>query len=193
MKIAVFTDTFIPEINGVVTSAKKLLIGLEKRGHGIIVFSPKYATNIDHIGKAIKIIRYPSASLPNYKEVRFVLPNAPDIANRIRLFKPDVIYSLTPASMGLVALSIAKMFNTPLVSTFHTFVADPEYLKHIKLDKIKGADKAIWKWCNTVLNRCNAITSPSKATKKELQANGVKKSIKVISNGIDTSKIKQKS
>jgi glycosyltransferase involved in cell wall biosynthesis len=192
MRIAVFTDTFVPEINGVVTSAKKLLLGLEERGHEIFVFCPKYKTNVKKIGTNIRIIRSISAPLPRYKEVRMVLPNPTVVAHRIRKIKPDIIYTLTPAGMGFLGLSVAKMFRLPSVSTFHTYVADPNYLKHINLHRIKGAETAIWTVMSTTMNRYTALTSPSVATMKAMKKHGFKKPIKVISNGIDTSKIHQK-
>ncbi len=89
-------------------------------------------------------------------------------------------------ALGHQAISIAKFLRKPIVGTFHTFFADPDYLKHIKIDG-KIIEKIGWIYSNAHYNRCDVVTVPSIETGKELKQRKCKPPIRYISNGIDLS------
>ncbi|MFH1182365.1 MAG: glycosyltransferase, partial [Candidatus Woesearchaeota archaeon] len=117
---------------------------------------------------------------------KFTLPFDPLLLNYIRKEKIDIIQFHTPAMLGMQAIIIAKALDIPLIGTFHTFIMDPQYLKHIRLSH-RLMEKFAWKWSNAFYNRCDLITCPSERTKAELIAKNCKKPMKVIPYGIDLS------
>jgi 1,2-diacylglycerol 3-alpha-glucosyltransferase len=78
----------------------------------------------------------------------------------------------------------AKTLRKPLVGTFHTFHADPDYLKNVKL-QTELFQKITWKLETFLYNECDIVTCPSEVTKKELLENHCKAPVEVVSNGID--------
>ncbi|MDD5649958.1 MAG: glycosyltransferase [Candidatus Nanoarchaeia archaeon] len=193
MKIAMFTDTFMPNINGIVTSVRNSSINLAKKGHKIYIFTvkPKDKKFITKLGKNIKIFYYNPINLINYPDFQLVLPRLADMITKIRQIKPDVIHIHTPSFLGWSALLISKMFKIPVVSTYHTLL--PDFLKYLpipNLDNSKTAKKLTWDYTKSFYNRCNLVTTPSIAMKEELRKNGIKKPIVFLSNGVDLNKFK---
>jgi 1,2-diacylglycerol 3-alpha-glucosyltransferase len=189
MNIAIFTDTFLPQTNGVVTATIDLAKGLSKNGNKIIIFAPKYNTKKEFKYKNVKVIRESGIPALFYEDFKLVIPNFLKIQSIIKKEKIEIIHFQTPISLGMQAIMIAKLNNLPLVGTFHTFFADPEYLKHIKIN-IKPIQDIAWTFSNMFYNRCNLVTCPSEHAKTELLKNNCRKEIKVISNGIDFEKFR---
>ncbi len=196
MKIAVFSDTFYPQTNGVVTSIINSSKELAKKENEIMIFAPKPKSGLKkkiNFGKNIQVSYSHSLPLPAYKDYRIAFPGMITCLRKIRRFRPDVIHLHSPFSMGIQAFICAKVFNIPLVGTYHTLF--PEFIKYLPVPKLKDreiAKKMTWRYTNLVYNRCSIITTPSLAMKKELVKYKIKKPIKVISNGIDLSKFQRK-
>jgi 1,2-diacylglycerol 3-alpha-glucosyltransferase len=187
MKIAVFTDTFLPNIDGVVTSILNLVKGLSDRGHKIFIICPKYSKMKEEFSyKNIEVIRVsgiPALFYPNYKLTGFL---STDLIKKFKSEDIDIIHFMTPLTLGLEAIFISKILKIPLVGTFHTFFGDPNYLKHVKMD-YKFFENIVWRYSKFFYNKCDLITCPSETTKQELILHKHTKLIKVISNGIDFS------
>jgi 1,2-diacylglycerol 3-alpha-glucosyltransferase len=184
LKIAIFTDSFYPQINGVATSVAMISRWLSKNNHNVIIFAPKYKIKNEFNEKKVIIKRVFGISGKFYEGFKISMPFDPRIINNIISFKPDIIHFHTPITLGFQAIMISKLLRIPLVGTFHTFIADEEYLKHIKV-KNKLMQKAAWNYSNFYYNQCDIITCPSICAKKELLQNNCKKKTIVISNGID--------
>jgi len=188
MKIAIFTDAFIPIYSGVVTAVINLAKGLADRGHKIYIIAPKFNIKEEFAYKNIKIIRIPSIPAPLNNDFKLTNFYSFKLMNYLKKEKVDIIHFATPLSLGIQAILIAKTLNKPLVGTFHTFSADKQFLEGIHLDykSIQTfMQKFMWELNRLYYNRCDLITCPSKTAAKELVTNGLSKNIKVISNGID--------
>jgi 1,2-diacylglycerol 3-alpha-glucosyltransferase len=184
MKIAIFTDTFYPQINGVVTSIDTLAKGLSEKGHSVTVIAPKHKVAREEKRK-YKVIRTRSVPALFYEDFKFTSPIDAIVFHKLNKEKIDIVHFMTPITVGSQAINYAIYKNLPLVGTFHTFFADEEYMKHIKLN-YSLFKKVAWKYSNLYYNSCDLVTCPSEHTKKELKKNRCKREIKVISNGIDT-------
>jgi len=194
MRIAFFSDTFLPQINGVVTTVINYSKFLASRGHKIIIIAPKpkIKKNIN-LGSNIIIKYITSIDFPTYKEYRIAIPTFISILQSLYKFKPDIIHIHSPFSIGWQGIVSSKVFNLPLIGTYHTIF--PEFLEYIPVRTIKKKDsveKIVWRTTNFIYNNCDLITSPSVAVKNLLIKNGIKKPVKVISNGIDLSKYQTK-
>ncbi len=185
MKIAMFTDTYHPQFNGVVTSIDFFVNELRKK-HEVHIFCPEAPgfENKDkfvHTLKSIEFKRYPGyriglpAYLINYDFSGF-----------------DIIHLQTPATLGVAGLLIGKKNKIPIVGTFHTLI--PEYSDYITKAKIAKelTKNALWKFIKHFYNSCDAVIAPSYAIKKELERHGVRKDIYVIPTGISLNKTAKK-
>ncbi|MGM5483752.1 MAG: glycosyltransferase [Nanobdellota archaeon] len=187
MNVAIFSDTFLPQINGIVTATLNLAKGMADRGHTVHLIVPKFKTGEEFKYKNVNVVRVPSMKAYFYEGFRFSLFFNPFIFNYIKKNDIEVIHFETPVTLGVEAIINAKLSKIPIVGTFHTFIADKDYLKHIGMDN-RFFELVTWKYINFFNNSCDLVTSPSNFTAKELQDKGCKKDIKVISNGIDLSK-----
>lgn len=192
MKIAIFTDVFPPLVNGVVThiiNTSQLLC----RKNRLIIFAPKpkKIAPVKPLSglKNLKIYYLPSFPAFIYPELRLSLPFSFKAAQVIKGFQPDIIHFHSPGPLGIIGITLAKKWQTPLVATFHGYIMEPEYLTIIGLDKFNlHQNKLINRFCWTIFsfifNQADTIISPSKYVKKDLLNHHFSTPIKVISNGV---------
>jgi 1,2-diacylglycerol 3-alpha-glucosyltransferase len=184
MKIAIFTDTFVPQINGVVTFVSDISKELSDRGHKVYIICSKFNNCQEFNYPNVKVIRMGSIPAYFYEDFRFTLPLSWSLYKFLKKEKIDIIHFHTPITLGLQAILISKILKVPLIGTYHTNIADPNYLKHVKLN-YKPIQKVSWKYNNYYYDQCDLITCPSEVTRQELKKNNFKKPIKTISNGIN--------
>ncbi len=187
MKIAFFTDTYEPQINGVVTAIKLFARHLRKKGHGVDVFCPSAgampASDKDH--------RFPSVEFRNYPGYRIAIPYALAFEKEFRSADFDIIHVHTPAVIGVAGILLGKLYKKPVVGTFHTMLPDYSHyilggLQNIKpLQKI--TKKLLWKYTSIFYNSCDVITAPTEDVKIMLERHGVRKKIIVMPTGIELS------
>lgn len=159
MRIAMFTETFLPSTDGIVTRLCATLKYLEQEGHEVLLFAPsgapkKYAS--------ATIVGIPAMPFILYPEKRFALP-WPRIGRHIKRFQPDLIHAVNPAFLGLGGIYYAWRFHLPLVASYHTNV--PAYAHHYRLDFL---EPALWWYFRTLHNRANLNLATSRATMAEL-------------------------
>jgi len=185
MRIAFFSDTFYPQINGVVTSITNSSKFLASEGHEMILFVPKSKACIK-IAKNVQIEQIHSVGLPTYKDYRIAMPQTIKCLRKIHQFKPDIIHIHSPFPIGMLGVMCSKTFGIPLIGTYHTLF--PEFLKYLPIPLLREnrlAKGMTWRYTNFVYNKCEIITTPSNAMKKELITHGIRRPIRVISNGVN--------
>ena len=185
MRIALFTDTFPPEVNGVANSVVHIARSLSARGHVVRVYtvSKVRAEELERTsGGTFSVKVLPSIGLPIYLGVRVTAPFGFALRD-IRAFKPDIVHSHTPFSVGREAVIAALKLRVPLIGTHHTFFN--HYLKHVHLD-YQWAQKLSWKLTVDYYNRCDTVISPTHSLADELKAHGLTKPCKIVQNAIDT-------
>ena len=183
MKIAIFSDTFLPQLNGVTTTVYQSAKSLASLGHEVIIFTvardaKKY---IDPNIRNLKIVSLPNMPALIYPSLRFTLPLGFSF-NKIRKFKPDIIHSHTPFAVGLEAVICSKLLKIPLVGTHHTFY--DHYLKYVKLD-YKWGKNFSWKCTVGYYNQCDLVLSPTQSLADALTKQGLKKPVVILQNSID--------
>ncbi len=183
MRIALFTDTFFPQVNGVVNVVHHLAVALAKRGHAVGVFTVSRESGEaleQRLGLRYRVFTIPSMPIPMYPGERLTLPVGLSI-RKVRAFRPDVIHVHTPFAMGREAYLSARRFNIPLVGTHHTFF--DHYLKLWRLD-YPWARAASWKLTNRFYNRVAAFISPTQALISAMQRYGLSSAAEVIPNPV---------
>ncbi|MBU0461949.1 MAG: glycosyltransferase, partial [Nanoarchaeota archaeon] len=145
MKIAFFTDTYYPEVNGVTVSILKTTEKLAERGHKIMIFCPRYKKKKGpKHHRNIRIQRSFATPLLTYKEVQVTWPNYFKIIMQLRKFKPDLIHLHTPGPISAAAIISAKVLKKPLIGTFHTLVTEQlEYLSLRNLSRVALLQKML--------------------------------------------------
>ncbi len=186
LNIAMFMDNYYPQINGVVTSAINTSIELERRGHNVYGVAPMPESFDDyqddyfplptHFVKGFEIGVYP--------DFQFSWPFDGKLFNEMREFKPDLIHFHAPMPIGFQAINIARKLKIPVIGTFHTFFAEPEYLSVVGLEKWKWLQRFGWWYSNFYFLRCDGVISPGIATASFLKMKGLKNDIEIISNGV---------
>lgn len=176
LKIAVFTETFLPKLDGVVSVLCMMLQRLHERGYQVILFGPPGGPE-EYAGAEIVGVGGPP--LPFYPEIRINIPRR-RIWERIQAFRPDLVHVVNPFFLGPFGLSYARRLQVPVVASFHTNV--PGYVKHYG-----GAfiEPIIWWYMRALHNQAHLNLCPSTATLKDLRDHGISR-VRWWKRGIDT-------
>jgi len=128
MRIALFTETFLPKIDGVVTRVVRSVEQLAALGHEVLIFAP--GSPPDELAGQ-RVVRVPSIPFrPWYPELFLGLPR-PRIGREIDRFAPDVVHVVNPVILGLWGTLIARQRGLPLLASYHTDIT--QYAKHLNL------------------------------------------------------------
>ncbi len=129
MKIAIFTDSFYPKFDGVVSTILKTTDALAKRGHEFYIFAPKYpklskTAKPLQLHENIQVKRFSSVPTPGYESFRISIPNFIKARKILKEFKPDVIHIESPGSVGILGINLGKYLNKKIIITYHTYIPD---------------------------------------------------------------------
>ena len=163
MKIAIFTDTFFPDINGVARTLKRFTDYLHEQNISFKVFAPQTTSNeyvSDHIH------RFKSLSFFLYPECRLALPNLLQIKAELLNFSPDLIHVATPFNMGLCGVYYAKKLNIPLIGSYHT-----DFDHYLHYYDLQFLSKLVWKYMNWFHSPFQKLFVPSMETLQQLKRN----------------------
>ena len=138
MRIALFTDTYIPDINGVARTYQRLTAYLKNNGVDVKIFAPAGGKDT---GVEYNITRFFGWDFFLYPECKLSFPNYFKIHRELEEFKPDLIHIATPFVLGLAGLKYAKSHGVPTVAVFHTNF--PQYLQYYRIPWLK---KAAWQF-----------------------------------------------
>ncbi|MDO8963402.1 MAG: glycosyltransferase family 4 protein [Coriobacteriia bacterium] len=177
MRIGFFTDTYTPQINGVVTSIRLFAKALERQGHSVYIFAPtpRQATDGPHI---VRIPSVPFAFQPEMRLASIYSAHADRLVRRANL---DVIHSHDPFAIGLYGLAVAKRYRIPYVHTYHTLY--PEYVHYIWETRFTRAmaERLSREFCD----QCDMVLAPSTKINKALHDWGVTAPVVTLPTGVD--------
>lgn len=181
MRIAIFTDTYRPEINGVVTSIDTYRTELERQGHEVWIFAPKYFGRDDPHPRNL---RFPSIPYPfKMMKERRIAWMGPIAILRFARLGIDVIHSQVPAFMGVYALLVSALWRVPHVHTYHTHYM--EYRHYMPFPTAFSRRAIVW-IARHYCGRANHVVVPSSGIKEAILSYGVDAPVTVIPTGIDT-------
>lgn len=179
MRIALFTNNYLPFCGGVTISVETLRRGLESRGHETWVFAPRFAGD-DADGA--RIVRYPSIPAATYPQFPLAVPYAPRISRAVRRLDFDVFHAHHPFLLGPAAGRFARAGGRPLVFTYHTRYE--KYAHYVPLRRALVEAAAVW-MSTRFAARADAVIAPSAVVRGELRARGVRTPIAVVPTGLD--------
>ncbi|HRA65366.1 MAG: glycosyltransferase family 1 protein [Caldilinea sp.] len=176
LRIAIFTETFLPKIDGIVTILCLLLQRLQEQGHRVILFGPPGGP-ADYAGAEIVGVGGPR--VPFYPELRINIPRR-FVWERIKAFQPDLIHVVNPVVLGPFGLSYARRLKAPTVASFHTDL--PRYAQFYGAGFVAPL---IWAYLRALHNQADVNLCPSTAVRSELQQQGFRR-VRWWKRGIDT-------
>jgi len=176
MRIALFTETFIPKVDGIVTRLRNTISQLRKGGDEVLVFAPE--GGIDEFEGA-RVVGMPSVPFPLYPEFRMALPRS-SMRTELWNFQPDVIHVVDPVLLAVAGIYYATTLGVPLIASYHTQL--PKYLHHYKLGAIEGLT---WKLLRLRHNKAALNLCTSTAMVEELTSHGIQR-VMLWQRGIDT-------
>ena len=180
MKIAFFTETFLPKVDGIVTRLTKTIDNLVQHGDEVVVFCPEGCPTEY---KGAKIIGVAAMPLPLYPELKLGLPG-PAVSDALENFKPDLIHVVNPAVLGLGGIWLAKSNNIPLIASYHTHL--PKYLEHYGMGML---EPLLWELLKAAHNQALLNLCTSTAMVEELESKGIKRTA-LWQRGVDTETFK---
>lgn len=175
LRVALFTDTFAPQVNGVSRTLDRLVTVLEARGgtvHVETVQAPEARPDA-------RVHRSRSVPFWAYPELRIAAPMAARAQERLARFRPTLVHATTPFGVGLAGRRAALAMDIPLVTSYHTSFA--AYLAHYRLSAF---DRAAWPFLRWFHNSGVRTFVPSHPVREEVAAQGFT-GLRVWSRGVD--------
>lgn len=178
MRVALFTNNYLPFCGGVTISVETLRRGLEARGHEAWVFAPR----MPGAAAAPRVVRYPSVPAVTYPEFALAVPFAPAVAARARALAVDVFHAHHPFLLGPAARRLARRLGRPLVFTYHTRYEKYAHYVPLRPGLVQAAAIRL---STAFAARADAVIAPSAVIRDELRARGVRVPIAVVPTGVD--------
>ena len=184
MRIALFTNNYLPFCGGVTISVETLRQGLESSGHEAWVFGPRLAGAED---AAARVVRYPSIPVTTYPEFALAVPYSRRIERLVTALEFDVIHAHHPFLLGPAARRLARRTRRPLVFTYHTRYEKYAHYVPLPLGLVQAAALRI---SAGFAAQADAVLAPSAVIRDELHARGVRAPIAVVPTGIDLTRFR---
>lgn len=181
LHLALVTETYVPEVNGVAMTLGRLVDGLLSAGHRISIFRPG---RVDRNGCGpdpdFGEFIMPGMPIPGYTAMRFGFPAAARLERHWRDDAPDVAYVATEGPLGWSAVRAAQRRGIPVVSGFHTNFHS--YSKHYHLGWLQPF---VLLYLRRLHNRTCFTLTPTRALAQQLADHGFD-NIRVMQRGVDT-------
>jgi len=188
MKIAIFTDTFYPQINGVVTSLTDLAKGMTDRGHKVFIVAPEDKGDYTEFQyKDIEVLRLPAINASFYEGFKWSAIMHKPSFKKLKAEDIDIVHFMTPITVSVFGILVAKLLKKPMIGTYHTFISELSYIRQFFPHAGPATQKFAWQYSNAFYNRAHLITTPSDFTTNELIKNGCRQRVITVSNGINLS------
>ena len=170
MRVAIVTESFLPNVNGVTNSVLRVLEHLRRTGHEVLVIAPDTPPGeppADRVHDGVRVHRVPSMMFPKVTSLPLGVPR-PRMVGVLRGFAPDVVHLASPALLGYGGLLAARHLGVPTVAVFQTDVAG--------FAESYGAgvmSRAAWAWTRHLHAKADRTLAPSSAAIESLAAHGI--------------------
>ena len=181
LRIAVVTETWPPEVNGVAMTLAKLVQGLSHRNHDVQLIRPRQTKTESPLNdSSLEEVLMRGMPIPRYPELKLGLPSKKTLVKTWTLRRPDVVHIATEGPLGWSALQAAKVLKLPVTSDFRTNFQS--YSKHYGVGWLR---KPIVAYLRKFHNATACTMVPTRELMRTLSENGFV-NLKVVSRGVDT-------
>lgn len=179
LRIAIFSDSALPILNGVSVSIAALIANLRDQGHSVHLFT---AARRGHRDDDPNTHRFPAIETPWTRGYSLAIPPFYPMLREFRKHEFDLIHTHTPYTIGFVGLRWAQSHDLPVVATYHTLY--DKYVHYIPFFPKRYTRFKIAKHTNFYYNQVDQVIVPSVAAMKWLRRHSVHTPIHVIPTGI---------
>ena len=176
LRIALFTETFLPKIDGVVTRLCQTIRHLQLAGHQVVVIAPDGGVAAF---EGARVHGVPGLPFPLYPDIKLAVPR-PSIGKALAAFRPDLIHAAHPMLLGASAFYYSSRLRVPLVVSYHAQI--DRYLHYYGLGRL---EPLFWKGTRSAYNGADLVLCTSQAMKDLLQAQGIQR-VELWQRGVDT-------
>jgi phosphatidylinositol alpha 1,6-mannosyltransferase len=164
MRVAIVTESFLPQVNGVSNTVRHVVDELGAAGHETLVVAPGSGP-AHHEG--VPVVRVRSVGMPGYRSFPIGLPDAA-VGRSLDRFGPDLVHLASPIALGVVGLRAARRLGIPTVAIYQTDIAG--FARQYGL----RADLVVDRWVGRLHRRVDRTLVPSSASRDQLAALGVR-------------------
>lgn len=184
MPLAVVTETWPPEINGVATTVARFVTGLADRGHDVTVIRPRQSPDDAglHEAAGLRTIVAPGFAIPRYPELRMGWPALRLLESAWRARPPRLVHIATEGPLGWAALRVASRMEIPVSADYRTHF--DAYSAHYGIGWLR---RPITAWLRHFHNRCGVTMVPTESLRRVLAADGFER-LRVVARGVDTTR-----
>jgi glycosyltransferase involved in cell wall biosynthesis len=184
LHLALVTETYSPEINGVAMTLSRIVDGLAQRGHRVTIVRPRQRHESPRFSVtqrlACRQVRLPGIPMPGYPQLRIGLPAGRRLRQVWRLNRPDLVHVATEGPLGASAITVARRLGIAVTSSFHTNF--DQYTRDYRIGWLKPVVAA---WLRRVHNRTLRTFAPTRDLLARLGADGYA-NLRLLSRGVDT-------
>lgn len=184
MHLALVTETYQPEINGVAMTLSRLVDGLARRGHRVTIIRPRQRHESPRFSVtqrlACRQVRLPGVPMPGYPQLRLGLPAGGRLRQLWSAQRPDLVHVATEGPLGASAITTAHRLGLPVTSSFHTNF--DQYTRDYRIGWLKPVVAA---WLRRVHNRTLRTFAPTHDLLRRLETEGYT-GLRLLSRGVDT-------
>jgi phosphatidylinositol alpha 1,6-mannosyltransferase len=178
LRLALFTDSYPPQLNGVALLLGRLVEAVRSRGATVRV----YTTSDPAGAEADDVRRWPSVAFWAYPEHRLALPTQPRVRRELRAWRPTVVHAASPFGMGLAARAAARALGVAFVTSYHTNWS--AYSSFYQMGALRGT---AWHYLRWFHNGGARTYCPTQAVQDELAARGFQH-MALWSRGVDSAR-----
>jgi phosphatidylinositol alpha 1,6-mannosyltransferase len=180
IKIAYFTESLYPHVDGVSRTLARLFATLEERGVDFRVFSPFVPDESVSWARRVRPLRY--VRFPLYPDYRIAIPRLTrGVRAELYAFSPDLVHVVSPTPAAVWAQRWAKRAGVPVVASFHT-----HFVSYFRYYGVRAFEGLGWSVLRRFYARCERVYAPSVSIIRELERRGIER-VELWSRGIDLS------
>ena len=182
MRIAIITESFPPDVNGVAHCVVRVAENLVHNGHHPLVIAPESAHTTTGADSQFRypVERVQSVPLPGYPTFRLGLPT-PRTRRAITRHRTEVVHLASPVALGAWGSRVARAMDLPVVAIYQTDL--PNYARAYRLGAVTEA--FAWRWLRDIHNAAARTLAPSSVTAADLHAHGMER-VWLWGRGVDT-------
>lgn len=163
MRVAIVTESFLPQVNGVTNTVRHVVDHLLEKGHQVLVVAPGDGPGAY---RGVPVVRARAVGLPGYRSFPIGLPDAA-VLRALAGFRPDVVHLASPIALGAVGLRAAVRLGVPTVAVYQTDVVG--FAQHYGV----RVAAPIGRWVGRLHRRCDRTLVPSTTSLRQLEGLGV--------------------
>ncbi|GAA3049186.1 glycosyltransferase family 1 protein [Gordonia defluvii] len=171
MRVAIVSESFLPQVNGVTNSVLRVVDHLEDHGHEALIVAPDTprgeASGPTRVGRGTPVHHVPAIMFPGVRSLPVGVPT-PKVHRALREFNPDIVHLASPFVLGGAGAYAAHRLDLPTVAVFQTDVAGfaASYRAGI-------ASRAAWRYLRRLHSSCDRTLAPSSSSAADLRAHGI--------------------